>query len=130
VDRVEAEVVTRLLNLFDRRYYTAAELATTGFTAQGTFVAHSLSAYTNRDFPIRSATTGFAAQATFIARPFPPNANGDFPLQCATAGFTSHGTLIARRFPANTNGDFPLRSATFFSPGVPRRPRIGLRLKL
>jgi hypothetical protein len=67
-------VVTRLLNLFDRRYYTAAELATTGFTAQG----------------------------TFVPRPFLVNANGDFPLQ----------------------------SATFFSPGVPRRLRIGLSLKL
>jgi hypothetical protein len=49
-------VVTRLLNLFDRRDDTAEELATTGFTAQ----------------------------RTFIARPFPANADGDFPLQSAT----------------------------------------------
>jgi hypothetical protein len=48
--------MTRLLNLFDRRHYTAAQLATTGFTAPG----------------------------TSIARPFPANANGDFPLQSAT----------------------------------------------
>jgi hypothetical protein len=48
--------MTRLQNLFDRRYYAAAQLATTGFTAQG----------------------------TFVARPFPVNANGDFPLQSAT----------------------------------------------
>jgi outer membrane receptor protein involved in Fe transport len=50
------QFVAQIDNLFDRHYYTAAQLATTGFTAQG----------------------------TFIARPFPANANGDFPLQSAT----------------------------------------------
>ena len=76
--------MTRLLNLFDRRYYTAPQLATTGPTAQSTFVARAFPANATGDFPLQCATTGFAAQATFIARPFPANATGDFPLQCAT----------------------------------------------
>jgi outer membrane receptor protein involved in Fe transport len=50
------ELVARIDNLLDRHYYTAAQLANTGFTPQG----------------------------TFLARPFAENANGDFPLQSVT----------------------------------------------
>jgi outer membrane receptor protein involved in Fe transport len=47
-------------NLFDRHYYTAAQLANTGLTAQGTFIARQFPAYTTGDqagnYPIQSAT--------------------------------------------------------------------------
>lgn len=49
-------VVLQIDNLFDRHYFTAAQLGVTGLTPQG----------------------------TFLARPFPANSNGDFPLQSAT----------------------------------------------
>jgi outer membrane receptor protein involved in Fe transport len=50
-----AELFVRVNNLFDRKYYTAAQLGSTGFTASG----------------------------NFIARPFPP-VNGQFPVQQGT----------------------------------------------
>lgn len=50
------DLVARIDNLLDRHYYTAAQLANTGLTPQG----------------------------TFLARPFPANANGDYPLQSVT----------------------------------------------
>jgi outer membrane receptor protein involved in Fe transport len=50
------QVLGQIDNLFDRHYYTAAQLANTGFTSQG----------------------------AFIARPFPADANGNFPLQSVT----------------------------------------------
>lgn len=42
-------------NLFDHRYYTAAQLAPTGFTNQGTFIARPLPAV-DGDFPVVRAT--------------------------------------------------------------------------
>jgi outer membrane receptor protein involved in Fe transport len=50
------QLAVQIDNLFNKHYYTAAQLANTGLTAQG----------------------------TFLARPFPANADGDFPLQSAT----------------------------------------------
>jgi hypothetical protein len=46
------ELFAQINNLFDHHYYTAAQLAPTGFTNQG----------------------------TFIARPFPPDVDGNYPL--------------------------------------------------
>jgi outer membrane receptor protein involved in Fe transport len=46
------ELFAQVNNLFDHHYYTAAQLAPTGFTNQG----------------------------TFIARPFPPDVDGNYPL--------------------------------------------------
>jgi outer membrane receptor protein involved in Fe transport len=50
------QIAARIDNLLDRHYFSAAQLATSGLTPQG----------------------------TFLARPFPANANGDFPLQSVT----------------------------------------------
>ena len=50
------QLAVRIDNLLDRRYYSAAQLGTSGLTPQG----------------------------TFLARPFAPNANGDYPLQSVT----------------------------------------------
>jgi len=50
------QLAVQIDNLFNKHYYTAAQLANSGLTAQG----------------------------TFIARPFPANADGDFPLQSVT----------------------------------------------
>jgi outer membrane receptor protein involved in Fe transport len=43
-------------NLFDRHYYTAAQLANTGFTSQGAFIARPFPADRNGNFPAQSAT--------------------------------------------------------------------------
>ena len=47
-------------NLFNRRYYTAAQLANTGLTAQGTFLARPFAPYTSGpqagNYPLQSAT--------------------------------------------------------------------------
>ena len=47
-------------NLFDRHYYTAAQLANTGLTAQGTFLARPYPAYATGpdagNYPLQSAT--------------------------------------------------------------------------
>jgi len=43
-------------NLFDRRYYTAAQLATTALTPQGTFLARPYPADSAGDYPLQSAT--------------------------------------------------------------------------
>jgi outer membrane receptor protein involved in Fe transport len=50
------QLAVQIDNLFNKHYYTAAQLANTGLTPQG----------------------------TFLARPFPQNADGDYPLQSAT----------------------------------------------
>ena len=42
-------------NLADRRYYTAAQLGPTGFTANGNFIARQFPAV-NGDFPVQQAT--------------------------------------------------------------------------
>jgi outer membrane receptor protein involved in Fe transport len=47
------QILGQIDNVFDRHYYTAAQLANTGFTSQG----------------------------AFISRPFPADENGNYPLQ-------------------------------------------------
>ena len=42
-------------NLFDRRYYTAAQLGPTGFTDTGAFIARPFPAV-DGEFPVRQAT--------------------------------------------------------------------------
>ena len=42
-------------NLLDHRYYTAAQLGSTGFTAQGNFIARPLPAIGGQ-FPVVNAT--------------------------------------------------------------------------
>ena len=49
------EIFGQINNLLDHHYYTAALIGSTGFTAQGTFIARPLPAI-NGDFPIPSAT--------------------------------------------------------------------------
>jgi outer membrane receptor protein involved in Fe transport len=56
------QLAAQIDNLFDRHYYTAAQLAPTGFTSQGTFVARPFPADSTGDFPIQS-TTFFAPGA-------------------------------------------------------------------
>lgn len=46
----------QLNNVFDRRYYTAAQLGPTGFNDQGNFVARPLAANADGSFPVRQAT--------------------------------------------------------------------------
>jgi len=55
------ELFARINNLFDHRYYTAAQLGPTGFTDNGAFIARPLPAV-NGDFPI-AHTTFFAPGA-------------------------------------------------------------------
>jgi outer membrane receptor protein involved in Fe transport len=43
-------------NLFNQRYYTAAQLGPSGFTASGDFVARPFPAAANGDFPVQHAT--------------------------------------------------------------------------
>ena len=50
------QVLAQIDNLFDRHYYTAAQLANTGFTSQGAFIARPFPAYANGDFPLQSVT--------------------------------------------------------------------------
>ena len=49
------EFFARVNNLFNRRYYTAAQLGTTGFTAQGNFIARPFAAI-NGEYPLVHAT--------------------------------------------------------------------------
>jgi outer membrane receptor protein involved in Fe transport len=50
------QLAVQIDNLFDRHYYTAAQLAATGFTAQGAFIAQPFPAYATGDYPIQHAT--------------------------------------------------------------------------
>jgi len=54
------QLAAQLDNLFDKHYYTAAQLANTGLTAQGTFLARPFPGYTTGpqagNFPLQSAT--------------------------------------------------------------------------
>ncbi len=54
------QLAIQIDNLFDRHYYTAAQLANTGFTAQGTFLARPFPPYTTGDqagnYPLQSVT--------------------------------------------------------------------------
>ncbi len=49
------ELFVRVNNLFDKRYYTAALLGTTGFTAEGNFIARPFAAV-DGEFPLQHAT--------------------------------------------------------------------------
>jgi outer membrane receptor protein involved in Fe transport len=49
------QVFAQVNNLFDTRYYTAAQLGPTGFTATGTFIARPLPAI-DGEFPVRQST--------------------------------------------------------------------------
>jgi outer membrane receptor protein involved in Fe transport len=49
------EVTLRIDNLFDKRYATAAQIAATGFTGDGSFVARPFPAV-NGQFPLRGST--------------------------------------------------------------------------
>jgi outer membrane receptor protein involved in Fe transport len=57
------QLVARINNLFDRRYYTAAQLGPAGFTATGTFVARPFPAI-GAEFPL-AQTTFYAPGAPF-----------------------------------------------------------------
>ncbi len=54
------QLAVQIDNLFDRHYYTGAQLANTGFTPQGTFLNRPYPAYTTGDqagnFPLQSVT--------------------------------------------------------------------------
>ena len=49
------QIVAQITNLFDRRYYTAAQLGALGFTTGGAFIARPFPAV-NGEFPLRHAT--------------------------------------------------------------------------
>ncbi len=49
------QVFAQINNLFDRKYYTGAQLGATGFTAEGNFSARPLPAV-NGQFPLASST--------------------------------------------------------------------------
>ncbi|MGH9833110.1 MAG: TonB-dependent receptor domain-containing protein, partial [Blastocatellia bacterium] len=49
------ELFARVNNLFNRRYYTAAQLGPTGFTAEGNFIARPFAAV-DGEFPVQHAT--------------------------------------------------------------------------
>ena len=49
------EIVAQVNNIFNQRYYSAAQLGPTGFTAAGTFVARPLPAI-GRQFPVVRST--------------------------------------------------------------------------
>jgi outer membrane receptor protein involved in Fe transport len=49
------QIVGQINNLFDRRYYTAAQLGPFGFTDSGTFIARPLPAI-DGEFPVRHST--------------------------------------------------------------------------
>jgi len=49
------ELFVRVNNLFDRQFFTAAQLGATAFTEAGAFVARPFPAV-NGEFPVRQAT--------------------------------------------------------------------------
>ena len=53
------QLAAQIDNVLDRRYWTAAQLGKTGFTAQGTFIARPFPAYSDGEYPLQSVT--FAA---------------------------------------------------------------------
>jgi outer membrane receptor protein involved in Fe transport len=50
-----AQLFAQLNNVFDRRYYTGAQLGPTGFTDTGNFIARPLPAV-DGEFPVRQST--------------------------------------------------------------------------
>lgn len=51
-----AEIFLQANNLFNRRYYTAAQLGPTGFTATGNYIARPFPANSEGEFPVLQAT--------------------------------------------------------------------------
>ena len=49
------QLFVQVNNLFDRRYYSAAQLGTTAFTSEGNFIARPFPAV-NGDYPLQHAT--------------------------------------------------------------------------
>ena len=49
------QILAQINNLLDRRYYTAAQLGPTGFTATGQYIARALPAFQGQ-FPVQQAT--------------------------------------------------------------------------
>jgi outer membrane receptor protein involved in Fe transport len=49
------QVIAQVTNLFDRRYYTAAQLGSLGFTSTGAFIARPFPAI-NGEFPVQQST--------------------------------------------------------------------------
>jgi outer membrane receptor protein involved in Fe transport len=66
------DLFVRINNLFDRQYYTAAQLGSTGFTNTGNFIARPFPAV-NGEFPVQ--------QATFFAPGAPRGAWGGIRLR-------------------------------------------------
>ena len=50
------QLFVQVNNLFDRRYYSAAQLGPTGFTATGNYIARPFPAASNGEFPVQQAT--------------------------------------------------------------------------
>lgn len=50
------QLAVQIDNVLDRHYGTAAQLATTGFTSLGTYIARPFPAYSTGDFPLQHAT--------------------------------------------------------------------------
>ncbi|MGJ5819876.1 TonB-dependent receptor [Paludibaculum fermentans] len=50
------ELFAQVNNLFDRRYYTGAQLGPTGFTAEGNFVARPFPVAGNGEYPVQQST--------------------------------------------------------------------------
>lgn len=50
------QLLVQVNNLFDRRYYSGAQLGPTGFTASGNYIARPFSAAPNGEFPVQQAT--------------------------------------------------------------------------
>lgn len=54
--RPRIELFAEVSNLFDTRYYTAAQLGATGITPEGTFIARPLPAVAGGEFPVVQST--------------------------------------------------------------------------
>jgi outer membrane receptor protein involved in Fe transport len=50
------QIAVQVDNLFDHHYYTAAQLANTGLSAQGSLLPQPFPAYANGSYPVQSAT--------------------------------------------------------------------------
>ncbi|WP_321477852.1 TonB-dependent receptor [uncultured Paludibaculum sp.] len=50
------ELFVQVNNLFDRRYYSGAQLGPSGFTPEGSFVARPFPAASNGEYPVRQST--------------------------------------------------------------------------
>ena len=50
------QVFAQVNNIFDRRYYSGAQLGPTGFTANGNYIARPFAAASSGAFPVQQAT--------------------------------------------------------------------------